>query len=169
DRMLACQPGCWSNRDKELRTVGIRAGVCHCQLALLVERMWRALRLILKFIAWPAESCSSRISALNHEVRNHPMEDRAVIQPVAAFLAANRMRPLPLALGKLNKIGDRLRGLFLEQTADNRPFARIKNRVSTSRTRHIFNSLNLSLMKPWVPILSCGEGWVDSDYCGVDV
>src|SRR5215813_11577718 len=65
------------------------------------------------------------------------MKNRAVIQLVAALFAADWMRPFTLALGKLNEIGNRLRRLFLKQTADDRTFTRIKNRVSPSRTRHI--------------------------------
>jgi hypothetical protein len=52
------------------------------QLARLVELVWRALGLILEAVAGPAHAVAGRIAALNHEVGNDAMENRAVVELV---------------------------------------------------------------------------------------
>src|SRR6185437_13536485 len=91
---------------------------------------------------WPAKARSRRIGTLNHEVRNHAVEDRAIVKFVCAFLSAHRMLPFALALRKVGKILHRLRRLFLKQAADNGSFGGIKHGISTSRTGHDFLSMN---------------------------
>ncbi len=98
--------------------------------------MRRALSLILKLVSRTAHACALRISTLNHEIGNHAMKNRPIVEPVFRLLARGRMRPLPLTLGKLNKIGDRLRRVLFKQPANDRSFRGFKRSVESRLTSH---------------------------------
>ena len=51
---------------------------------------------------------AQRVAALDHEAGDHPVEDRPVVEAVAALLPGAGVDPLALALGQLGEVGDRL-------------------------------------------------------------
>src|SRR5579863_152976 len=67
DRVLAREPRRCRHRDEELRTIRVRAGIGHGQLARLVELVRRALGFVLELVAWAAHARALRVSALDHE------------------------------------------------------------------------------------------------------
>ena len=82
NRVLAGEPlGC-GDRNEELRAVGVRAGVRHRQLAGLIEAVRGASRFVFKLISGATHARTLRVSALNHEIRNHTMENGAVVKAV---------------------------------------------------------------------------------------
>src|ERR1700733_9385090 len=80
DGVLTGEPLRRRNSDKELRPVGVGAGIGHSQLARRIQAVGRALGLIGEFITWTAHSVARRISALNHEVGNNAVKNSAVIK-----------------------------------------------------------------------------------------
>src|SRR5580693_6332722 len=96
DCVFAGEPRRGSERDEELRAVGIGAGVGHRELAGLVEFVRRAFGFVLELIAGATHTGARRITALDHELGDHAMEDGSIVETVVAFLAADGMRPLTL-------------------------------------------------------------------------
>ena len=136
---MVCLPGqpfrrC--HRDKKLRAVRVRPCIRHRQLALLVEPVRRPLRLILKLVPRSAHPRARRIAPLDHEVRNHPMKYRSVVEFVLALVPAHRMRPFPRPFGQFHKVGDGFRGLLLKKPANKLPFTRGENSIGSWLTGH---------------------------------
>ena len=88
--------------DEELASVGVRPGVGHGERADFVTVL-AALNLIFEPIAGTAVAGALRIAALDHEVGDHPVELRAVVELIA---------------GKEYEIIYRLGRFFGEQLAD---------------------------------------------------
>ena len=69
--------------DEELRPVGVRTGVRHRERTaddlVVVE-------LVLERVARAAATGAGRVTGLDHEVRDHAVEDDAVVEPVAREL-----------------------------------------------------------------------------------
>ena len=116
--MVAGEPLGGSNRDEELRTVRVGAGVCHGKLAGGFELEWRALGFILELVARSAHAGATGIAPLNHEVGNDAVKDRSVVKRTRAFFAADAVLPFALTFGKLHKICHRLGCFLFEQAAD---------------------------------------------------
>src|SRR6185312_6750617 len=134
--VLAGEPLRGRDGDEELRTIGVGAGVGHGQLARFVEAVGRALGFVLELVAGAAEAGTRGISALDHEVGNHAMEDSAVIEAVFALLAADRVGPLALAFGEFGEVGYGFGRFFFEEAADDGAFSSIDDGVSTGLTGH---------------------------------
>src|SRR5580658_2247680 len=98
--------------------------------------MRRALGLILKAVARPAGTRAGGVATLNHEVRNHAMEDRSVVELVRRLLARGGVRPLLRALGEFNEVsyGDGCVGF--EEADGDLAFGRIEDGVSSWCERH---------------------------------
>src|SRR6266516_406810 len=96
DGVLPVQPGSRDGGDEELRAVRAGARVGHGEQVRPVERQIR-VKLVGELVTRAAGSGAQRVPALNHEIGNHPMEDRPVIEP-AAGLPGARVGPLPRPL-----------------------------------------------------------------------
>src|SRR5262249_30280349 len=113
----------------------------HCELALFIESVRRAPGFVFELVAGAAHACALWIAALDHEVRNHAVENRAVVERVLALGPRGRMRPLALAFGKLGKVGNGLGRPLLEQPADDVALGGIEHGVGAGRACHCFSSL----------------------------
>src|SRR5579864_7872418 len=102
DGVLSVQMGGDHMSDEELASVGVRPGVSHRKRPDLMP-MGIALALVCKAVAGSAPATSLRIAALDHEVGDHPVERRAVIE---------------LIPGQEHKIVHGQRRVFGEQLAD---------------------------------------------------
>jgi len=105
DGVFAVEPiGCDVGNEK-LTAVGVRAGVRHGQGADLMF-----VRIVFYFVLEPVTRAAAagpgRIAALDHEVGNHAMEDRAVVK----FFAREK-----------NEIVDRFRRVFGKEIAHDFP------------------------------------------------
>src|SRR4029077_2401963 len=79
DRMVSVQPRRRSDGNEELAAIGSRTGVGHGEFARLIEA-YRRNNFILELIPGAAGARAQRIAALNHEIRDHPVEDEAVVK-----------------------------------------------------------------------------------------
>src|SRR5438094_146998 len=96
DGVLPVQPRRGRHRDEELRPIGVRPRVGHGQQAGAVER-WAARRtLVLELVAGASPARALRIAALDHEVGDDPVEDRAVVQRLGLRTAVAGIAPLAL-------------------------------------------------------------------------
>src|SRR5579863_10130710 len=94
DGVSTIQRGISNLGDKELRTVGVRSCIGIGQPPRLIECQIGA-DLVLEPVARIAPSVTLWIAALDHEIGNHTMENRTVIQWRALHhLAALRIAPL---------------------------------------------------------------------------
>src|SRR5580698_9752849 len=132
DRMLACQPTRIGHSNEELRSVRVRSRIRHSQLARLLEAVRRAFRLIRKLVTRSPHAVALRITALDHEIRNYAMKDRAVVQLVALLRARV---PLLRSLRKPDEILHRLRCLLFKQLCLDRAFGCLEH----SSCRHRFS------------------------------
>ena len=84
DGVLAVEPGAGvGGDDEELRAVRVRAGVRHREHAALDLVL---VLLVLELVAGAAGAGAGRVAALDHEVRDHAVEDDAVVEAVAGEL-----------------------------------------------------------------------------------
>ena len=97
--------------DKELTAVGPRPGVCHGKYsgAIVLERR---NYLIGEAVTWAAAAVSLRVSALDHKVRDNPVEGKAVI---IGFASGN----VHFAFRKGDKITNRQRRFLKLKLHDN--------------------------------------------------
>src|ERR1700722_16654581 len=111
----------WRRRhgDEKLAAVCAGSGVGHGELSRFVVPQI-LMKLIGKTIARIAGSCSLRASALNHELRNHAMENEAVVKWALHFLTGLRVLEFLGALRKADEIRDRLRRFIFKQANDYR-------------------------------------------------
>jgi hypothetical protein len=134
--VIAGQPGRGSNGDEELRTIGVRAAVCHRKLARLIELVRRTLGLIFELIARAAKAAAHGIAALDHEIGNHAMENGAVIEWIAGLLAGARMRPFTFTLGEVDEVLHGFRSLFFKETHHNVALGRFKGGIESGSLGH---------------------------------
>src|SRR5215211_1919400 len=126
DRVLAVEPrrGLGGD-DEELAAVGVRSAVGHGQGAALDLVV---VDLVLELVAGPTRAGALRTAALNHEVRDDPMEG----EPVVVTL-----------MRELHEVLDGLRRLAVEQLDRDRPVVRVHRRAAHG----LFATSSLS----WVP------------------
>ena len=114
--MLSVQPGGGLNRDEELGTIRSApealAGVRHRKQVRLVEGQFGA-DLVIKLVTRAAHAGAERVATLNHEPRDDPVENRAVVQWARCLLAL--VGPLTLTASQAREVLDRLRSLGREQ------------------------------------------------------
>src|SRR5207245_9798136 len=107
-----------SRDDEELAAVRIRSGIGHRQrptLDLVV------VELVLERVARAARPGSGRVSALNHEVLDHAVEDDAVVEAVGS---------------ELPKVLDRLRRVLIEELQLDRAVVGLHRRGTHPRHRN---------------------------------
>src|SRR5262249_5287948 len=124
------------NRDEELGAVGIGTGVRHGQFARLVKFMGRVFGLVLELISWAACARALRISALDHEVRDYAVENRAIVQPVVGFLASATMLPFALTPGEFHEVGYGPGSVFVKESANDLAFRSLESGVLSWLTSH---------------------------------
>src|SRR5690606_9885066 len=98
----------------ELRAVGARTGVGHGQQVGLVEAQVR-VELVLELVTGATGAVAERVTALDHEAADHPVEDRTVVELVRGPGTGLRVGPLPLAPGELDEVLDRLGRVVREE------------------------------------------------------
>ena len=99
--MVAVEVGCVFAimTDEELRSAGIATRMGHRQHATVMDLLGSG-EFAWDFVAWSAGSGAKGTSALNHEIRNHAMENESVIES---------------AFGEFDEIGDRSRRVVVVQ------------------------------------------------------
>src|SRR5581483_7314598 len=99
DGVVSRKPVSCCNGDEKLAAVCVRTGVSHRQLSGLIELIRGAFGLVGELVAGTAHSGTAGIAALDHEIRDHAMEDRSVVERPGAFLAAHVIAPIAFAFG----------------------------------------------------------------------
>src|SRR5512146_1269384 len=99
--------------------------------------MGRALGLILELVAGAAHAGAAGVAALNHEIGNHAVENRAAVERPRALLAADVVFPVAFALGQVNEVLHCFWCILLEKTAGDVAFAGLKYGVCSRLTSHI--------------------------------
>ncbi len=94
------------------------------------------VELVLEGVAGPAAAGAFRAAALDHEVRDHPVEDELIVEPIR---------------GELAEVLDGFRRVLVVKLEHDRPGAGVKGRL-----RHGPNP-NQSPVQPWTRIVTGGE------------
>jgi hypothetical protein len=76
------------------------------------------VNLVTELVAGTAGAVSERVTALDHEIGDHPVEDGAVVERAAGLLPSGRIRPLPRSLCEIHEITDRLGCLIRKKPDD---------------------------------------------------
>src|SRR5271165_5100418 len=71
--------------------------------------------LVTELVPWAAGPGAERVTALDHEVRDHTVEDRSVVKLVAGLGPGTGIGPLPGALGQFDEVTHGLRRLVREE------------------------------------------------------
>src|SRR5215218_7015577 len=116
DGVLAVEPGRRHLGDEELGAVGAGAGVGHGQVPGPVEAVG-TVDLVLELVAGAAPAVPERVAALDHEVGDDPVEDRALVQGPLLLGAGGRVAPRLGAGGQADEVLDRL-GCGVGEQAD---------------------------------------------------
>src|SRR5882757_1588607 len=114
DSVLVVQPRRCRYGEEELAPVGSRPGVGHGELSGL-RMLQRRMKLIGEFVSWPAHSAALRAATLNHELRNHAMEDQSVVERSLFLLSGLFIREFFGAFGKPDEIRNRFWRFVFEQ------------------------------------------------------
>src|SRR5207248_9978106 len=128
-----------ADRDEELRSVGTGAGVGHRQLVWPVE-LQVGVDLVLELVPRATPSGTGRVTALDHEAADHPVEDGAVVERAGAPLAGLRVDVLLGALGEPHEVAYRLRRVVVEQLDPDRSGVRVQYRDRHAPAPHFFTS-----------------------------
>src|SRR3990172_6136285 len=92
DRVLAIQPWSGLMDDEKLAAVAIGAGISHGEDAgPVVTELW--VKLVRESVPRAAAPNAERVTALDHEVRNHPVKDGTVIERPLHLLSGLRIGP----------------------------------------------------------------------------
>src|ERR1700722_10099724 len=119
DGVLAGEPAGVGYGDEELAAVGVGAGVRHGELSFFLEAMFGALGFVGELVAGAAHARAFGVAALDHELRDDAMEDRAIVELVALLAAAG---PVFGTFGEADEVGDRDGRVFFEELADDGSF-----------------------------------------------
>src|SRR6266851_1806463 len=104
-------------RDEELRAVRARSGICHGEAAGTVKHQG-GYDFVLELVSGIARAIARRIPALDHEVGNYSMKNRAVVKRHAVLCrTADRILPVLGAVGQADEVGDCFRCFFFKQSA----------------------------------------------------
>src|SRR5262245_7157308 len=87
------------------------------------------MKLVAEFVAGSTRAGAERIAVLNHESRDHAVENESVVKRLLHFLAAFRIGPLLRPLGQTDEVGDRVGRFRLEKLNSKLPFCRPKTRL----------------------------------------
>ena len=126
--VLVVEPRRRHQRDEKLAAVGIRPAVGHRQDAGLAVPERRP-EFVAEVVAGTAGALAQRIAALNHEIRDHAVEDRAVEVGLLHSLARTGIGPLLRSVREPREVRDGVRRLRVEQPRREVAFARRKMRV----------------------------------------
>src|SRR5262245_58363946 len=85
--------------------------------------------LVAKLVTRTARAGAERVAALDHEAVDDAVKDQPVVERPLHLLAVLWIRPLLGAFGEAHEVGDRVRGVLIEQPNAERPFARCEMRV----------------------------------------
>src|ERR1700676_843965 len=94
------------------------------------------MKFVGKLVARPAHSAALRAAPLNHELRNHSMEDQSIVEGPLFLLASLFIREFFGAFGKPNDIRNRFWRFFFEQAHHNISLGSFKNSVGSCRPAH---------------------------------
>src|SRR5262249_10442793 len=104
DGVIAGEPWRCRHGDEELAPVRSWPGIGHGQFACLVELVRRPLGLVAEFVSWAAHAGATGIAALDHEIRDHAMENGPAVEWSVAAFATHGILPAPLALRKVSEV-----------------------------------------------------------------
>src|SRR6266566_7944954 len=132
DSVLPVQPRSRDGGDEKLRAVRAGTRVGHGKQVRPVEGEIR-VKLVSELVTGAAGSRTERVSALNHEIGNHPVKDRPVIE-LAAGLPGARVGPGTGSLGEADEISHGLRRLIGKEPDGDRSMVRPQR--CSDRVRH---------------------------------
>src|SRR5262249_48835906 len=89
----------------------------------------------LEFVARIAGAVAERIAALDHELGDDPVKDRAVVERFGDPLPRLGILPGPLAAGEPHEVGDRLGRLLLVELAGEGAHGGLELRVERALAR----------------------------------
>src|ERR1700720_969107 len=98
------------------------------------------MKLVAEFVNRSSASGTLRASALNHELRNHPVKRQPIIEIPFFFFSGLLVGEFLGPFGQPDKILNRLRRLFLQQTNHNIALLSFKNCVPSRISAHQFFS-----------------------------
>lgn len=125
--------GC-TERNKELRAVGVWPGVGHAQNPRAVVGQL-VVELVVEGVAGATATGAGGVPTLNHEALDDPVEDDVVVQrSVGHALASLRVRPLALARCEPEEVADRPWYFLLEQFDRDISLARVQRRCGICHT-----------------------------------
>src|SRR5205807_2744286 len=111
--------------DEKLRAVGVGTGVGHRETSGAIEEEV-GVQFIFEMVAGPAGSRSQRIAALDHESRNDPVKDDAVVErAVVLYLVGARICPRLLPGREADEVSRGFGGWVGEQLASEIPERRV--------------------------------------------
>src|SRR6185312_8402648 len=121
DGVVSIEPRRGHFSDEELRAVGARTGVGHGQATGLIK-FQIGRKFILEAVAGPAFAGTLGIAPLDHEIRDHAMENGAVVKRYPVFHFA-RFGILPIfgAFGQADKVGHRFRSFLRKELTGELP------------------------------------------------
>src|SRR5579863_8527543 len=126
--VLVIEPGRRRYGDEKLASVRARAGVGHRELSRFVMPQG-GVKFVAEAIARIAGSRPERTPALNHELRNHAMENEAVVKRTLHFLSGLRILEFLRAFREADEIRDRLRGFLFKQADHDGPLRSIEHGI----------------------------------------
>src|ERR1700730_5322126 len=98
------------------------------------------MKFVREFVTRPTPSGTFRASALNHELRYDPVKSQPIVKSSLFFFPRLLVRKFFRSFRQPDKILDRLRRFFLEQTNHNIALRSFKNCVSSRIPAHQFSS-----------------------------
>src|SRR5215831_13881158 len=104
----------------------------------------RRMEFVGKLVTGSTDATALRAAALDHELRNHAVKNQSVVERPLLFLPGFFVSEFLCPFGQPDKIGHRLRRLFLKQPRHNISLRGLKNRVSSCCSAHAFSLLNES-------------------------
>src|SRR5580704_9665444 len=105
DAVLVVEPRRGGDGDKELAAVGAGAGIGHGEQAVL--RMSEVLmEFVAEFVAGAAAASAFGVAALDHEIWNYAVKDRAVVERLAGLSPLSKRDEV--LHGKWRLVGEKL-------------------------------------------------------------
>src|SRR6266403_624264 len=96
------------------------------------------MKLVCEFITRSTATGTLWASALNHELRNHPVKSQSIVKISFFFLPRLLVGKFLGSFRQSDKILDRLRRFFFQQTNHNIALRSLKNCVCSCRSAHQF-------------------------------
>src|SRR6266403_2425948 len=96
----------------------------------------RGVKFVGKFVSRAARSGALRATSLNHELRNHTMENQSVVERFLFLLAGFFVREFLRSFSESDEICDGLRCFCFEQAHHNMPLGSFEYGIGSCRSAH---------------------------------